>query len=155
MFCFINFCASTISVIQFRRYRSSSRNTSIVSKLSVQTSAMLFMKTFSSRHSWCHRDIMVTNIVTNIVFPDSLTDRLDGNIWKWQSGNIYFHPNWLARGQCKAMEPIIGFPTQQIVNFNSIYVMFNVEIEMGALTFSLLAGISITFYDFAVNFGER
>ena len=55
------------------------------------------------------------------------------------------------------MEPIIGFPSQQIVNFNSIYVMFNVEIEMGALhlTFSHWAGISITFYDFAVKFGER
>ena len=53
------------------------------------------------------------------------------------------------------MEPIIGFPSQQIVNFNSIYVMFNVEIEMGALTFSLLAGISMKFYDFAVKFGER
>ena len=28
------------------------------------------------------------------------------------------------------MKPIIGFPAQQIVNFKSIYVVFNVEIEM-------------------------
>ena len=91
----------------------------------------------SSRHSWCQilwwlSPLYLLFSHKNCIpwLPDWLADRLEGNIWKWQSGNIYFHPNWLARGQCKAMKPIIGFPTQQIGNFKSIYVMFNFEIEM-------------------------